>query len=346
MTKHHRPHWARFLAFLVILMCVFQLINIIPKQDRTNKNPYWRYFYKVLPENSVDIVFLGNSHAQCAFIPELIDEILGTKSVTLITPSEAIYQTKYEYLEVLQYQDPAAVVIETTVIYGGVNQPDQKPTQFSFIDSMPNSIRKVQYLLDLYSFGDLIRYMFPFLRQHTNWKSPFLMINKINDLPDKNDQPVEIKDQGYYQLTDVLPPEWEQDNEFTEPEICPAWDLKDRLEAAGDVIGVDESDTSKLLFIEAPAFKNRYKLCQKPAFELFENHGVPHYELLSDADLPNLWFHDRTHMSQFGAVIATIDTARILSEELDIEMNTKALEYLMSYNSGLCPHSARKFCQY
>ena len=48
-------------------------------------------------------------------------------------------------------------------------------------------------------------------------------------------------------------------------------------------------------------------------------------------DLPNLWFHDRTHMSQFGAVIASIDTARILSNELDIKMNTEALEYFMSY---------------
>ena len=92
-----------------------------------------------------------------------------------------------------------------------------------------------------------------------------------------------------------------------------------------------QSDPSKLLFIEAPAFKNRYKLCQSPTFELIEDHGVPHYELLNDADLPNLWFHDRTHMSQFGAVIATIDTARILSDDLNIEMNTEALEYFMSY---------------
>ena len=162
MTEHQRPHWARILAFLAILICVFQLINFIPKQERANKNPYWRYFYEALPENSVDIVFMGNSHAQCAFIPEIIDGILGTNSINLITPSEAIYQTKYEYLEVLRHQDPAAVVIETTVIYGGVNQPDQKPLQFSFLDSMPFSLRKVQYLLDLYSFDDLIRYYVPF----------------------------------------------------------------------------------------------------------------------------------------------------------------------------------------
>ena len=84
-------------------------------------------------------------------------------------------------------------------------------------------------------------------------------------------------------MTDVLPPEWEQENEFKEPEICPASDLSDRLEAAKDVLKIDESDPSKLLFIEAPAFKNRYKICQNPTFELIEDHGVPHYELLNDA---------------------------------------------------------------
>ena len=95
MTEHQRPHWARILAFLAILICVFQFINLIPKQERANKNPYWRYFYEELPENSLDIVFMGNSHSQCAFIPEIIDAILGTNSIDLITPSEAIYQTKY-----------------------------------------------------------------------------------------------------------------------------------------------------------------------------------------------------------------------------------------------------------
>ena len=331
MTEQQRPHWARFFAFLGIVISVLLLINVIPKQERTIKNPYWRYFYEELPENSLDIVFMGNSHAQCAFIPEIIDAILGTNSVNLITPSEAIYQTKYEYLEVLRYQDPAAVVIETTVIYGGVNQPDQKPLQFSFMDSMPFSLRKVGYLLDLYSFKDLIRYMFPFLAQHTDWKTPNILINKIINFPDKNSQPVELKDQGYYQLTDILPLEWEQKNEFKEPETCPAADLSDRLEAANDVLKADASDPSRLLFIEAPAYRNRYQLCQKPTFELIDGQGVPHYELLDDVDLPNLWFHDPTHMSQFGAVIASIDTARLLSKELDIEMNPEALDYFMGY---------------
>ena len=331
MTEHQRPHWVRFLVFLAILMIIVQLINIIPKHERANKNPYWRYFYEALPENSLDIVFMGNSHAQCAFIPEIIDAILGTKSVNLITPSEAIYQTKYEYLEVLRHQDPAAVVIETTVIYGGVNQPGQKPLQFSFMDSMPLSLRKVQYLLDLYSFGDLIKYMFPFLAQHSDWKTPYVPTNKVINLPDKNIQPVELKSQGYYQLTDVLPPEWEQDNEFKVPATCPASDFSGRLNAAKDVLKADASDPSKLLFIEAPAFKNRYKICQSSTFELIEEHGVPHYELLDDVDLPNLWFHDRTHMLQFGAVVASIDTARLLAEELDFEMNAEALEYFMSY---------------
>ena len=313
-------------------MCLFLLINFISKQERANENPYWRYFYEELPENSLDIVFMGNSHAQSAFIPEIIDAILGTNSIDLITQNSAIYQTKYEYLEVLRYQDPAAVVIATTVIfYGDANQPDEKNMQFSFLDLMPFSLSKVQHMLDMYSFSDLIRYMFPFLEQHTDWKTPQRPIKRILSLPDKSKQPAELKNQGYYQLAGVLPPEWEQNTEFKEPVTCPTSDLGDRLEAAEDVLKFDASDLSKLLFIEAPVIKNTYKLCQSPTLELIEDHGVPHYELFDDVDLPNLWFHDRTHMSQFGAVIASIDTARLLAKELDIEMNAEKVEYYMSY---------------
>lgn len=331
MTKKLRPRWVRFMVFLLILICIFQFINLIPKQERANKNHYWRYFYKALPENSLDIVFMGNSHAQCAFIPEVIDAILGTSSVNLITPSEAIYQTKYEYLEVLRYQDPAIVVMESTVIYGGVNQPGEKPLQFSFLDSMPFSLRKVKYLLDLYSFDDLTKYVFPFLAQHTDWKTLNIPIGKILNYFNQNEQIPELKDQGYYQLTDILSSEWIQNNEFQQPKTCPAADLDDRLEAAREVIEFDASDPSKLLFIEAPAYRNRYGLCQSPTFEVLEQNSVPHYELFNADDLPNLWFHDGTHMSQFGALVASIDTAHILADELDIKMNSEALEYFQSF---------------
>ena len=332
MFDQHRTYLARFLSFFTILVCLFLLINFISKQERANENPYWRYFYEALPENSLDIVFMGNSHAQSAFIPEIIDAILGTNSIDLITQNSSIYQTKYEYMEVLRYQDPAAVVIVTTVIfYGSAGQPDEKNMQFSFLDLMPFSIRKVQHLLDLYSFNDLIRYMFPFLEQHTDWKTPHRPIKRLLNLPNKSNQSSELKNQGYYQLTDVLPLEWEQDNQFKEPATCPTSDLSDRLEATKDVLKFDASDPSKLLFIEAPVFINIYKLCQSPTFDLIEDNGVPHYELLDDVVLPNLWFHDPTHMSQFGAVVASIDAAGLLAEELDIEMNAEALEYFMSY---------------
>ena len=44
-----------------------------------------------------------------------------------------------------------------------------------------------------------------------------------------------------------------------------------------------------------------------------------------------LWFGDHQHMTQFGAIIASVETAELLAKELDIKMNPEALNYYRSY---------------
>lgn len=147
----NKPQWGRFFSFFALVLCTLVLLNIGPKQTRTNSVNGWRYFYEELPENSVDIVFLGSSHAQCTFIPEIINAVLGVDSINLISPSETIHQTKLEYQEVLAYQNPSAVIIEPYVIYGGRGQDNLQPFQYGFFDSMPPSLKKTRYLVDFFS---------------------------------------------------------------------------------------------------------------------------------------------------------------------------------------------------
>ena len=66
-------YWTRLILFFAMLTGFGFLFNFAPKHERTFSSDYWRYFYKDLPKNSMDVVFLGNSHSQCTFIPEIID---------------------------------------------------------------------------------------------------------------------------------------------------------------------------------------------------------------------------------------------------------------------------------
>ena len=331
MTEHQRPHWARFLMFLAILFCVFQLINFIPKQERADRSQHWRYFYKDLPKNSVDIVFMGNSHAQCTFIPEVIDAILGTKSIDLATPSGSIYQTNFEYKETLRYQNPKAVVIETSAIYWGRARPEKYPELFSFFDSMPLSLRKISYLQELFSIKELFKYYFPIYANHTDWKTPALTINKAVKLFAKINSPILLENQGYHQLSPILNPVEDQVNNFKEPDICLASNFADRLSATEETLRIDESDPSTLLFIESPTYLNEYKGCKSQIYNLLDSFAISHHKLFDNMDLSYLWFYDPNHLSQFGAVIASIETAQLLSENLGIPMNLDALEYFKSY---------------
>jgi hypothetical protein len=331
MKDHNTHHWGRFLIFVSLVICTILLLNIVPKQSRTGAIKYWRYFYEVLPKNSVDVVFLGNSHTQCTIIPEIIDDLLGIKSIDLITPSENIYQTKFEYQEILKYQNPRAVVIGNNVIYGGKNQSELEPFQFSFFDSMPFSLRKMNYVFDFFSYENLIKYFFPITADHADWKTPAKPIKEaVTLLGGKNSQVV-LDDQGYLSLTTPLLPGEVQMNEVGDPNTCPVPDINDRLTITEDVLRINASHSSTLLFMEAPTTSNIFKGCQSQIFKLLENHGISHYQLLDNTVYSLLWFRDSNHLTQFGAINASLEAAQILSEKLNIDMNPQALEYYKSY---------------
>ena len=90
-VKDKQKHWFKFFLFTGILISIIQVISYIPKQRSNRKNGnYWPFFYEGLPENSMDIVFMGSSHSKTTFIPEIIDDILGTDSIHVNTSGESI----------------------------------------------------------------------------------------------------------------------------------------------------------------------------------------------------------------------------------------------------------------
>jgi hypothetical protein len=279
----------------------------------------------------VDVVFLGNSHAQCTFIPEIIDHLLGIRSIDLVTPSENIYQTKFEYQEILKYQNPRAVVIESNVIYGGQNQSELEPFQFSFFDSMPFSLQKLNFLFDFFSYENLIKYFFPITVDHADWKTPAKPIKEAVTILNGKNVPIVFENQGYLRLTAPLLPDAAQANDAGDPGICPVPDINDRLLITENVIQISTQHPSTLLFMEAPTISNKYKGCQRPINTLLEKHAISHYQLIDTTGYPQLWFRDSNHLTQFGAIIASIETAQHLSETLNIQMNLQELEYFKSY---------------
>lgn len=337
-NKDKQNPWVRFLVFIGILFVLIQVFSYIPRQSSHQKNGnFWPYFYKEVPKNSLDIVFMGNSHSKTTFIPEIVDKLLGTRSIHVNTSGESIYQTIYEYREVLRYQDPRMVVLETNPIYVGLPREDLKPWNFSFFYSMPFSPRKLVYSHQFFSDGDLLKFYLPFTSNHADWKKPDELIFRAKDeaqnIKEKLDADwhVDLPHQGYENYLRSLPPQQEPPQLSEGIGDCSISDLEARLSVTEEILQIAQKEAQNITFIEAPQYLNLYENCRDQVVDLTEKYDVSYQTLLDGTYRSPLWFGDDEHMTQFGAIIASVETAQLLADQLNIDLNRDALAYYQSY---------------
>ena len=73
-------------------------------------------FYN-LDKNSVDVLFLGSSHAMCTFNPQIIYDTYGITSYNLASEQQSLVVSYYWLREALKYQTPKVVVLDTYMLY-------------------------------------------------------------------------------------------------------------------------------------------------------------------------------------------------------------------------------------
>lgn len=100
--------------------------------------------YLAEPENSLDVLFLGDSEAFFAFIPMQIWQEYGITSYVCSTGSQEIFQTEEYLYTVFKNQSPKIVVLETNVLY----------RYYDRMDIVPNLAERV----------------LPLFRYHDRWK--------------------------------------------------------------------------------------------------------------------------------------------------------------------------------
>ena len=320
----------KLFIFLFILACLVQAFSYIPRQKTQEKNKYfWPYFFQQ-PQNSLDIIYMGNSHSVSTFIPEIIDDILGIHSLHVSTSGESIYQTVLEYREVLRHQNPKMVVIESYPILDGLAQDELKPWNYSFFFAVPSLFRQLQYAQQFFSAENLLYFYLPYTIFHADWKKPESVLTDIKDawaalISGKTE--VELPHQGYFNYMESLPQLKPGASEKQPPAQCPITDLDKRLEVIRQIIQLDQTNQPKLMFVEAPQLLNDFEACRQEAIQRIRADGGDYQVLLQDEGRPRLWFGDHEHMTQFGAIIASVELAELLSQKLDLPVNEKALAY-------------------
>lgn len=144
-----RKNFGKAGLFLGIFLALFLLISpvFVPKNNSGTAgihNPQAKGFLAE-PEDTLDVLFVGDSEAYSAFIPLQLWENYGITSYVCSSGDQMIYQC-YSYVDrAFDTQSPKAVVLETNTLY------------------RPFTLAQLM--------GHWAEEAFPYLRYHDRWKN-------------------------------------------------------------------------------------------------------------------------------------------------------------------------------
>ena len=164
------------MAFCMVLcLCLgFFSLLLTPKfylEDIYPTTSTFREFYQ-LEENSVDVLFLGSSHAVTAFDPCVLYENWGLTSYNLGSEQQSLLITYYWLKEALRTQKPAAVVLDTYFLFPYYEDSPLNAGEaylrkaLDFMRRSPVFFEAVWEITKIDASQSMVNYLFPGLRYH------------------------------------------------------------------------------------------------------------------------------------------------------------------------------------
>jgi len=169
--KHAFLKFVKIIGFLILLGVALYGISTIVQPDRSSRP--WDVSAKIngfyeLEENSLDVVFVGSSHAFCTFDPYIFQKEAGIKSYVFATNQQPLSVTYFYIKEVLKHQNPKAIVLE--LLYISEKEEYITPKMIHFAaDNLPWNKNKYDLLnvnlanKNIFEFSAIYNY-------HDRWK--------------------------------------------------------------------------------------------------------------------------------------------------------------------------------
>ena len=315
--------WVRFISFCTLLFLLFTLGNLAFQQTSLA----WTDFYR-LPKNSVDVVFLGNSHSSVTFQPQIIDALLPIQSVTLGVLGENVAITYYELCELLKHQNPKIVVLETFTI----NLTDlYVPTSFFFFtDSQPFDRYKAAVDAKFLNAATMHTF-FPLLRVPLDWNDPDSIYQKI--ISNLSPKSTELNlNPGYISNYSVMT----RDNYMTalkKSDIKNDLSLDENMVYLQKIVDLCKKNDIQLVLATVPVVSISEK-----EFIYYEPFDAEKYAMDNQIGFINfdtskfneMQFANADHLSVFGSIDISIQTALDLSQRLNLAIDQQQLENFSS----------------
>ena len=133
-----RREIAAFLAALLLFLCLSLGAGALLRPVREQYGSVWSA-YRLEPENSMDVLYLGSSLAYCDIAPAWVWEESGLRSFVMAGPEQTLPISYYYLREACRTQSPQLVMLEATGMFFEKYQNYTKAN----IDYMPLSFNRL-----------------------------------------------------------------------------------------------------------------------------------------------------------------------------------------------------------
>jgi hypothetical protein len=155
-----------FIIFIAGFVWMFQKADFVLRQKQyagIQDN------FAKLEKDSVDLIFIGNSHQFCSISPQVLADEYGIESFMLSTSAQTIPMSYYAAMEAIELQHPETIVLEVSYCANDFRTVTDEMSH-CFFDGMPNCKAKHLAIKDLIKEKDRIYYYLPMGLYHNRWK--------------------------------------------------------------------------------------------------------------------------------------------------------------------------------
>lgn len=155
-----------FLTFFAGLFVILFRLDFVLRQKEFGGA---QYMFSRLEDDSVDVVFVGNSHQFCSISPEILYGEYGINSFMLASSAQTVPMSYYAAMEAIELQHPDMIVFEVSYCANDFRTVTDEMSH-CFFDGMPNCDAKKLAIEDLIEEEQRIHYYLPLGLYHSRWK--------------------------------------------------------------------------------------------------------------------------------------------------------------------------------
>ncbi len=295
------------LLFALLVLGFGEMLEAMYDQDIQAPDfyPYQRYAeYNALPDDSIDLLFLGSSHMYRSLDPAQFETALGTRAFNMGSSAQMLDTSYYILEDVLQHHTPSTAVLEVNfVIFKNDHYIDQNIYAYDYMRPSPV---KTEFWRDVFSVKDKFVYSLKILRYRRH------LISWLTDVT-KHEKAVQTeyyKDKGYVYSNHVV-----SENSLINDNLLNGYVYKGASEAQmaylDRIIALCEDNNINLVIVTAPfpeyslSLSKNYALFTQEMTKVTEKYGITHidYNLLNAGPFDVSMFSDSDHLNGRGAEV-------------------------------------------